>query len=133
MCELVFFLVEEIECIFKDIMEIICLSDFMIYCCFWFFFVDRGFFYLFILVESLIFEVVKVEKKVYEKVICMIVYEVNNMIVGIIFIFDMVDGVLECMEDMEDLCEVMKVCIECCYSMSCFIMNFVNVVKIFEF
>jgi len=43
-----------------------------------------------------------------------------------------VDGALECMEDTEDLREVMKVCIERCYSMSRFITNFANVVKIPE-
>ncbi len=39
---------------------------------------------------------------------------------------------IECMEDTEDLREVMKVCIERCYSMSRFITNFANVVKIPE-
>ena len=62
----------------------------------------------------------------------MIAHEVNNTTAGITSTLDTVDGALECMEDTEDLREVMKVCIERCYSMSRFITNFANVVKIPE-
>ena len=132
LCELASPLAEEIERIPKDTTETIRLSDSMIYRCSRLSFVDRGFSHPFILVESLTSEVVKAEKKAYEKVIRMIAHEVNNTTAGITSTLDTVDGALECMEDTEDLREVMKVCIERCYSMSRFITNFANVVKIPE-
>ena len=132
LCELASPLAEEIERIPKDTTETIRLSDSMIYRCSRLSFVDRGFSHPFILVESLTSEVVKAEKKAYEKVIRMIAHEVNNTTAGITSTLDTVDGALECMEDTEDLREVMKVFIERCYSMSRFITNFANVVKIPE-
>lgn len=54
----------------------------------------------------------------------MIAHEVNNTTAGITSTLDTVDGALECMEDTEDLREVMKVCIERCYSMSRFYHEF---------
>ena len=112
LCELASPLAEEIERIPKDTTETIRLSDSMIYRCSRLSFVDRGFSHPFILVESLTSEVVKAEKKAYEKVIRMIAHEVNNTTAGITSTLDTVDGALECMEDTEDLREVMKVCIE---------------------
>lgn len=53
-------------------------------------------------------------------------------VAGITSTLDIVDGALECMDDTEDLREVMKVCVDRCYSMSRFITNFANVVKIPE-
>ena len=108
------------------------LNDANIYKCTHSSFVDRGFHHSFYLVEMLTQEVFKAEKKAYEKVIRMIAHEVNNTTAGITSTLDTVDGALECMEDTEDLREVMKVCIERCYSMSRFITNFANVVKIPE-
>ena len=108
------------------------LNDANIYKCTHSSFVDRGFHHSFYLVEMLTQEVFKAEKKAYEKVIRMIDHEVNNTTAGITSTLDTVDGALECMEDTEDLREVMKVCIERCYSMSRFITNFANVVKIPE-
>jgi signal transduction histidine kinase len=62
----------------------------------------------------------------------MIAHEVNNSVAGITSTLDTVNDVLQSMEDTEDLCDVMKVCIERSYSMSRFITNFANVVKIPE-
>lgn len=132
LCELVSPLAQEIERIPKDSSETIRLSDSMIYRCSRLSFVDRGFAHPFILIESLTSEVVKAEKKAYEKVIRMIAHEVNNTVAGITSTLDTVDGALECMDDTEDLREVMKVCVDRCYSMSHFITNFANVVKIPE-
>lgn len=132
MCELTSPLAEEIERIPKDTTETVRLSDSMIYRCSRLSFVDRGFSHPFILIESLTSEVVKAEKKAYEKVIRMIAHEVNNTTAGITSTLDTVDGALECMEDTDDLREIMKVCIERCHSMSRFITNFANVVKIPE-
>ena len=99
LCELASPLAEEIERIPKDTTETIRLSDSMIYRCSRLSFVDRGFSHPFILVESLTSEVVKAEKKAYEKVIRMIAHEVNNTTAGITSTLDTVDGALECMED----------------------------------
>ena len=132
LCELTSPLAEEIERIPKDASKTVRLSDSMIYRCSRLSFVDRGFAHPFILIESLTSEVVKAEKKAYEKVIRMIAHEVNNTVAGITSTLDIVDGALECMDDTEDLREVMKVCVDRCYSMSRFITNFANVVKIPE-
>ena len=118
LCELTSPLAEEIERIPKDASKTVRLSDSMIYRCSRLSFVDRGFAHPFILIESLTSEVVKAEKKAYEKVIRMIAHEVNNTVAGITSTLDTVDGALECMDDTEDLREVMKVCVDRCYSMS---------------
>lgn len=125
-------LAEEIERIPKDTAATVRLSDSMIYRCSRLSFVDRGFSHPFILIESLTSEVVKAEKKAYGKVIRMIAHEVNNTTAGITSTLDTVSGALESMDDTDDLREVMKVCVDRCYSMSRFITNFANVVKIPE-
>lgn len=128
--EIVSPLAEEIERLGKDTTETIRLSDSMIYRCSRLSFVDRGFAHPFVLIESLTSEVVKAEKKAYEKVIRMIAHEVNNTTAGITSTLDSVCAVLEEMADTDDLREVMKVCVDRCYGMSRFITNFANVVKI---
>lgn len=102
----------------------------MIYRCSRLSFVDRGFAHPFILIESLTSEVVKAEKKAYEKVIRMIAHEVNNTVAGITSTLESVSDALQDTEDSDDLREVMQVCVERCYSMSRFITNFADVVKI---
>ena len=89
-----------------------------------------GFAHPFILIESLTSEVVKAEKKAYEKVIRMIAHEVNNTVAGITSTLESVSDALQDTEDSDDLREVMQVCVERCYSMSRFITNFADVVKI---
>lgn len=125
-------LVEEILRLPKDTSETIRLSDSHIYRCSNLSFIDRGFAHPFILIESLTAEVMKAEKRAYEKVIRMIAHEVNNTVAGITSTLDTVDDALQMMEDTEDLREVMKVCVERSYSMSRFITNFADVVKIPE-
>lgn len=93
-------------------------------------FVDQGFQHPFFLIESLTDEVMKAEKKAYEKVIRMIAHEVNNTTAGITSTLDTVEQALIDVEQTEDIREVMRVCIERCFSMSRFITNFANVVKI---
>lgn len=114
----------------KDTVETIRLSDAMIYRCSRLSFIDRGFAHPFVLIESLTTEVVKAEKKAYEKVIRMIAHEVNNTTAGITSTLETVGEALKEMDDTEDIQEVMKVCVERCYGMSRFITNFANVVKI---
>ena len=123
---------EELSRMKKDTTITIRLSDSHIYRCSYLSFIDRGFAHPFYLIESLTSEVMKAEKKAYEKVIRMIAHEVNNSVAGITSTLDTVNDVLQSMDDTEDLCEVMKVCIERSFSMSRFITNFADVVKIPE-
>ena len=132
MDELTGSLAEELDRMPKDTTATIRLSDSRIYRCSRLSFVDRGFAHPFYLIESLTSEVMKAEKKAYEKVIRMIAHEVNNSVAGITSTLDTVDDTLQTMEDTEDLRDVMKVCIERSYSMSRFITNFADVVKIPE-
>lgn len=108
------------------------LSDAKVYRCSHLSFIDRGFAHPFILIESLTSEVVKAEKKAYEKVIRMIAHEVNNTVAGVTSTLDTVKGILEADGKSADLCEVMSVCIERNLRMSRFITNFADVVKIPE-
>lgn len=123
-------LAEEINRLDKDSTDTIRLNDSMIYRCSRLSFVDRGFPHPFILIESLTSEVVKAEKKAYEKVIRTIAHEVNNTTAGITSTLETVNEALEEIDDTTDLRDVMKVCVERCYGMSRFITNFANVVKI---
>ena len=125
-------LAEELSRMPKDTTATIRLSDSRIYRCSRLSFIDRGFAHPFFLIESLTSEVMKAEKKAYEKVIRMIAHEVNNSVAGITSTLDTVDDALQSMEDTEDLREVMKVCIERSYSMRRFSTNFADVVKIPE-
>ena len=95
-------------------------------------FIDRGFQHPFFLVESLTDEVMKAEKKAYEKVIRMIAHEVNNTTAGITSTLDTVEQALSSEEGMDDICDVMRVCTDRCFSMSRFITRFADVVKIPE-
>ena len=108
------------------------LNDSNIYKCTHSSFIDRGFQHPFFLIESLTDEVMKAEKKAYEKVIRMIAHEVNNTTAGITSTLDTVEQALSSEEGMEDICDVMRVCTERCFSMSRFITRFADVVKIPE-
>lgn len=108
------------------------LNDSTIYKCTLSSFVDKGFHHSFILIESLTLEVMKAEKKAYEKVIRMIAHEVNNTTAGITSTLDTVDSALGGMPDTDDIREAMQVCIDRCFGMSRFITNFADVVKIPE-
>lgn len=106
------------------------LNDSNIYRCTHSSFIDRGFQHPFYLVET--DEVMKAEKKAYEKVIRMIAHEVNNTTAGITSTLDTVEQALSSEEGMEDICDVMRVCTDRCFSMSRFITRFADVVKIPE-
>ena len=125
-------LAEELSRLPKDATETIRLSDSHIYRCSRLSFVDHGFAHPFFLIESLTSEVMKAEKKAYEKVIRMIAHEVNNTVAGTTSALETIDDALQSMEETDDLREVMKVCIERSFNMSRFITNFANVVKIPE-
>ena len=125
-------LAEELTRLPKDTTTTIRLSDSHIYRCSHLSFIDRGFAHPFYLIESLTSEVMKAEKKAYEKVIRMIAHEVNNSVAGITSTLDTIDDALQTMDDTEDIREEMRVCVERSYSMSRFITNFADVVKIPE-
>ena len=108
------------------------LNDSNIYRCTHSSFIDRGFQHPFFLIESLTDEVMKAEKKAYEKVIRMIAHEVNSTTAGITSTLDTVEQALSTEEGMDDICDVMRVCTERCFSMSRFITRFADVVKIPE-
>ena len=108
------------------------LNDSNIYRCTHSSFIDRGFQHPFFLIESLTDEVMKAEKKAYEKVIRMIAHEVNNTTAGITSTLDTVEQALSTEEGMDDICDVMRVCTERCFSMSRFITRLADVVKIPE-
>ncbi|WP_455590462.1 sensor histidine kinase [Bacteroides sp.] len=118
--------------IVKGQTDTIRLNDSNIYKCTHSSFIDRGFQHPFFLIESLTDEVMKAEKKAYEKVIRMIAHEVNNTTAGITSTLDTVEQALSDSEGMEDICDVMRVCTERCFSMSRFITRFADVVKIPE-
>ena len=125
-------LARELSAIPMNEVSTVRLNDSNIYRCSHLSFVDKGFRHPFFLVESLTDEVMKAEKKAYEKVIRMIAHEVNNTTAGITSTLDTAEQALADMEQTEDIREVMRVCIERCFSMSRFITNFANVVKIPE-
>lgn len=122
----------ELASIAKGQTVIVRLNDSNIYKCVRSSFIDRGFQHPFFLIESLTDEVMKAEKKAYEKVIRMIAHEVNNTTAGITSTLDTVEQALSDDQEMEDICDVMRVCIERCFSMSRFITRFADVVKIPE-
>ncbi len=108
------------------------LSDANIYKCTHSFFINLGFRHSFYLIESLTEEVFKAEKKAYEKVIRMIAHEVNNTTGGIISILDTLENTYQHIDNIDDTTNVLQVAIERCYSMSRFITNFADVVRIPE-
>lgn len=108
------------------------LSDANIYKCTHSSFIDRGFRHPFYLVEMLTREVFKAEKKAYEKVIRMIAHEVNNTTAGITSTLDTLEATFSEAGEWAEVCEVLRVSIDRCYSMSRFITNFADVVRIPE-
>lgn len=115
-----------------DETAVVRLNDANIYKCTHSAFIDHGFKHPFYLIERMTDEVMRAEKRAYEKVIRMIAHEVNNTTAGITSTLDTVEQTIADEPGMDDLCEVMRVCIERCYSMSRFITRFADVVKIPE-
>ena len=125
-------LAEKLASIPKDYTSVVRLNDANVYKCTHSSFIDRGFHHPFYLIERMTEEVMRAEKRAYEKVIRMIAHEVNNTTAGITSTLDTVEQALSIEEGMEDICDVMRVCIERCFSMSRFITRFADVVKIPE-
>ncbi len=125
-------LATELAAISMNQTTVVRLNDANIYKCTHSSFIDRGFHHPFYLIERMTDEVMRAEKKAYEKVIRMIAHEVNNTTAGIISTLDTTGQALSAEEGMEDVSEVMQVCMDRCYSMSRFITRFADVVKIPE-
>lgn len=125
-------LANELTTLNKEETRVIRLNDANIYRCTFTFFIDRGFQHPFYLIERMTDEVIRAEKKAYEKVIRMIAHEVNNTTAGITSTLDTVEEALSTEKGMEEICDVMRVCTERCFSMSKFITRFADVVKIPE-
>jgi nitrogen fixation/metabolism regulation signal transduction histidine kinase len=123
-------LATELLLIEEDQSQTIRLSDANIYKCTHSSFIDKGFRHSFYLIESLTEEVFKAEKKAYEKVIRMIAHEVNNTTAGITSTLDTLENTFRQIDGAEELDDVLQVAIERCYSMSRFITNFADVVRI---
>lgn len=125
-------LASELKNIPLDNAQTVRLNDANIYKCTHSSFIDSGFHHSFYLIETLTQEVFKAEKKAYEKVIRMIAHEVNNTTAGITSTLDTLESTFHEMENMEAICDVLHVSIDRCYSMSHFITNFADVVRIPE-
>lgn len=125
-------LAAELAAIPKEMTSVVRLNDANIYKCTHSSFVDRGFKHPFFLIERMTEEVMRAEKRAYEKVIRMIAHEVNNTTAGITSTLDTVEQALSEESGMEDICDVMRVCTDRCFSMSRFITRFADVVKIPE-
>ena len=91
-------------------------------------FLDRGYQHPFFLIESLTSEVMKAEKVAYEKVIRMIVHEVNNNVAGIVSTLDLIGEELHS----DTSKEALDASRERTQKMAEFVTRFANVVKIPE-
>lgn len=133
--------------------QIIRLNDASVYKCSCSTFVESGFYHKFYLMEQMTQEVLKAEKKAYEKVIRTIAHEVNNSLAGIGSTLEMVtdtvasprettpgegpvrgEGGRESVSDEENdaLYEMLRIASERCSSLSGFITHYADVVKIPE-
>ena len=107
-------------------------------------FPDRGFHHPFLLIEPLTQELMSAEKKAYGNVIRVMSHEVNNTISGVSSSLGTIRMILseqkgglssvgeEDVEDIREIDNVLKVCIERCGSMACFITNYADMVKMPE-
>ncbi|MDO4162954.1 MAG: ATP-binding protein [Bacteroides sp.] len=125
-------LAAELAGITKEETKVVRLNDANVYKCTYSSFIDRGFSHPFYLIERMTEEVMRAEKRAYEKVIRMIAHEVNNTTAGITSTLDTVEQALSAEKEMEDICDMMRVCTDRCFSMSRFITRFADVVKIPE-
>lgn len=112
--------------------ETVRLNDAMIYRCSHLSFIDSGYAHPFMLVESLTSEIVKAEKKTYEKVIRMIAHEVNNSVAGVTSTLDSLNEILGTYDESEELCRIIQICSERCYGMNHFIGRLAEIVRIPE-
>lgn len=108
--------------------RVVRLNDSMVYRCSRLTFMDGGISHHFILIEKLTDEVMKAERKSYEKVIRMMAHEVNNSLAGMITVI----GTAAKETEDADLSEALSVCERRCRDMGAFITKFASAVKIPE-
>ncbi|MDE5872180.1 MAG: PAS domain-containing sensor histidine kinase, partial [Muribaculaceae bacterium] len=108
--------------------RVVRLNDSMVYRCSRLSFMESGISHPFYLIEKLTDEVMKAERKSYEKVIRMMAHEVNNSLAGIISVMDTAE---EEIGD-PDLKEAIAACEDRCRDMGAFITKFASAVKIPE-
>ena len=102
------------------------LNDSMIYRCSRLQYMDNGYAHPFLLIEKLTDEVMKAQKKSYEKVIRVIAHEVNNSMAGV---NSLLSTTAQFAADPETA-EVLGICEERCRALSSFITSLSAVVKI---
>lgn len=108
--------------------RVVRLNDSMVYRCSRLSFMESGISHPFYLIEKLTDEVMKAERKSYEKVIRMMAHEVNNSLAGIISVMETAE---EEVGD-PDLSEAIAACENRCRDMGAFITKFASAVKIPE-
>ncbi|WP_047444464.1 sensor histidine kinase [Alistipes sp. ZOR0009] len=112
--------------------KIVRLSGLHVYKCTRSYFIDRGFQHPFILVEELTHELIRTEKKAYEKVIRVMSHEVNNAIGATNSMLNLLADNLR-QSDLaysEDFCNVIDIATERGSNLSRLMSNFSEVVKI---
>lgn len=108
--------------------RVVRLNDSMVYRCSRLSFMESGISHPFYLIEKLTDEVMKAERKSYEKVIRMMAHEVNNSLAGIISVMDTAEDEI----NDPDLSEAITACKNRCRDMGAFITKFASAVKIPE-
>lgn len=108
--------------------KVVRLNDSMVYRCSRLSFMESGITHPFYLIEKLTDEVMKAERKSYEKVIRMMAHEVNNSLAGIISVME----TAEMEVNDPDLSEAISACENRCRDMGAFITKFASAVKIPE-
>ncbi len=108
--------------------RVVRLNDSMVYRCSRLSFMESGISHPFYLIEKLTDEVMKAERKSYEKVIRMMAHEVNNSLAGIISVMDTAKEEV----DDSDIAEAIAACEDRCRDMGAFITKFASAVKIPE-
>ncbi|MDE6380622.1 MAG: PAS domain-containing protein [Muribaculaceae bacterium] len=116
-------------CALKDKeVKVVRLNDSMVYRLSRLSFMESGMSHPFYLIEKLTDEVMKAERKSYEKVIRMMAHEVNNSLAGIISVMETAGEEI----DDPDLKEAIEACEDRCRDMGAFITKFASAVKIPE-
>lgn len=108
--------------------RVVRLNDSMVYRCSRLSFMESGISHPFFLIEKLTDEVMKAERKSYEKVIRMMAHEVNNSLAGIITVMDTAAAEV----NDKDLEEALEACGQRSRDMGAFITKFASAVKIPE-
>ena len=108
--------------------KVVRLNDSMVYRCSRLSFMESGISHPFYLIEKLTDEVMKAERKSYEKVIRMMAHEVNNSLSGILSVMETAE--YEVVDP--DLSEAIAACEHRCRDMGAFITKFASAVKIPE-